>query len=218
MNRPVATALLVAMALYLAGSARAERLGRGSSLVLVGIDGHTGGFLLPGGPFRLIADEVGGELAYCRFLSDIWTLGLSGSYHVGGLRLAQNNPNGTPAYTDKIDTHSFTVRLGTDRFSFINNNVALYAGPGLFLTRGQAKEELTAAPPAVGGTAKSPYTTELGLNGRIGMYGRVVKRMALFGHIGHVLSHTSANDSGDHAKVSWWSSTFEGATGLAVDF
>ena len=101
--------LTVCLAATLVGAAHAERLGKGRSLVLVGIGGHTGEFTYPGdATFRLESGEVGGEIAYYRFLSDQWTLGISGGYHASGMKTDENNPNGTPLATDKLNTHSFT--------------------------------------------------------------------------------------------------------------
>jgi hypothetical protein len=217
----VAASLISAacLAASLAGPAHAERLGKGRSLVLVGIGGHTGEFVYPAGAQygRIESGEVGGELAYYRFLSDQWTLGISGGYHAGRMRIDENNPAGPPLGTETFNTHSFTVRIGGDRYAFIDDNVALYAGPGMLFTRGRAKSNLTLFPPTVGGgSSEGPNSTEVGLNGRIGMYARLRKGTALFGHIGQVLSRTSGEDSS--GKISWWSSTHEGSLGLALDF
>jgi hypothetical protein len=76
----------------------------------------------------------------------------------------------------------------------------------LVLTRGRWSEDVV----------EGPNTTELGFNGRIGMYARLSSRTGLFGHIGQVLSYTSGEDP--IGKVSWWSSTHEGSIGLALDF
>ena len=218
MNRSIVRSLLFLVIIaFVAFPARAERLGKGRSLVLFGVGGHRGEFVYLGGGFRYESGEVGGDVGYYRFLSDQWTLGISGGYHVGGVKTDEKNPNGTPFATDKFETHSFTVRLGGDRYAFIDDNVALYAGPGVVFTRGRVKDELTVNPPAVGGgTSEGPNTTEVGLNGRIGMYARLRNGVALFGHIGQVLSHASGENS--DGKLSWWSSTHEGSVGLAFDF
>jgi hypothetical protein len=218
MTRSIAIASLIGLALLLAGRAQADRLGKGRSLVFVGIGGHRGQFVYPGAPpLGTERDEVGGEIAYCRFLSAEWTLGVSGGYHAGREKIDENDLNGTHFATETFETHSFTARIGGDRYAFIDDNVALYAGPGMIFTRGRYKDNLTVIPPTVGGgTNQGPNATEVGLNGRIGMYARLGKGTALFGHIGQVLSRTSGKDSG--GKVSWWSSTPEGAVGLAFDF
>ena len=212
--------LTVCLSASFAGPVHAERLGKGRSLVLVGIGGHTGEFIFTNASSafaRFESGEVGGDLAYYRFLSDQWTLGISGGYHAGRVKNDENNPNGTPLGTETFDTHSFTMGIGGDRYAFIDDNVALYAGPGLFFTRGRAKYELTVRPPTLGGgTTEGPYATEVGLSGRIGMYARLGKGTALFGHIGQVLSRTSGEDPS--GKISWWSSTQAGSVGLALDF
>jgi hypothetical protein len=208
MFRSKATLLVIALGLLLAGPVRAERLVKGRSLVLVGIGGHTGEF---GSAFgaefgRFESGELGGDVGYYHFFSDHWTFGISGGYYAGQLKI-----EGLGTY----DTHSFTVRVGGDRYAFIDNDVALYAGPGVFLTRGRAKFEDTGTP-AAPRTLEGPISTEVGLNGRIGMYARFGKGIGLFGHIGQNLSHTSGEDS--TGKASWWSSTHEGSVGLAFDF
>ena len=87
----------------------------------------------------------------------------------------------------------------------------------MFFTRGRAKSEVTVRPPATGGgSSDGPDATEVGLNARIGMYARLGKCTALFGHIGQVLSRTSSKDA--TGKMSWWSSTQEGSLGVALDF
>jgi hypothetical protein len=209
----------VCLSASLAGTARAERPGKGRSLVEVGIGGHTGQFTYPGfgGLGRYPSDEVGGQLSYSRFLSEQWTLGISGGYHAG--RQKYENKGGGPVIpsTQTISTHSFTIRIGGDRYAFINDDVALYAGPGLFWTRGRSKSEVVLSPPTVGGGIdEGPDTNETGFNGRIGMYARLGTSVALYGHIGQNLSYASGKDSS--GKSSWWSSTHEGSVGLAFDF
>src|SRR5262245_22687781 len=66
MSRMLGTAILIGPAVPRAGSARADRLGKGRALVEIGIGGHS----VPNG-------ELGGQLGYFRFLSDQWTLGVS---------------------------------------------------------------------------------------------------------------------------------------------
>lgn len=214
MTRSIAITSLVGLALVLSGAARADRLGKGSSLVFGQLGGHRGEFVsvtpglsaagFPGSVFRNETGEVGGEIGYYRFLSDEWTLGFSGGYHASSMK---NDEAGFGSET--VDTHSFTVRIGGDRFAFIDDRAALYAGPGLFVTRGRwkSKEDFT---------IEGPDVTEVGLNGRIGMYARLGNGYGLVGHIGQVLSHASGKNS--IGKVSWWSSTHEGAVGMAFDF
>lgn len=215
MSRLLAAASHVSLAVCLAASfaapARGERLGKGRSLVQIGVGGHTGEFGYPGfvAIGRYQSGEVGGELAYFRFLSDQWTLGISGGYHAS--RFKGEDKGGGFFSSQTNSTHSFTVRIGGDRYAFINDDVALYAGPGVVWTRGRAKFEPVGFQPVEG-----PDTDEWGLNGRIGMYARLGKGMALYGHIGQVLSYASGEDS--TGKSSWWSSTHEGSVGLAFDF
>jgi hypothetical protein len=214
MSRLLAAASHVSLAVCLAalaGSARADRLGKGGSLVEVGIGGHTGQFTYPGsvGVSHIQSGEVGGELAYFRFLSDAWTLGISGGYHAS--RFKGESGVSSPFLDQTYSTHSFTVRIGGDRYAFINDDVALYAGPGVVWTRGRASFQSGSLQPIEGAD-----TDEWGLNGRIGMYARLGKSTALYGHIGQVLSYASGEDS--TGKSSWWSSTHEGSVGLAFDF
>lgn len=212
MPHAIAIAVLIGVSFLLVTPARADRLGKGRSLVTVGIGGHRGqfvsvlpGFLsFPGAVFRIESGEVGGEIGYHRFLSDQWTVGISAGYHVSRM-VAESSD-----LTETDRTHSFTVRIGGDRYAFIDDNVAVYAGPGIFFTRGRWKSE------AVDFTIEGPDATEIGFNGRIGMYARLGKGWALTGHIGQVLSRTSGEDP--VGKTNWWSSTSEGSAGLAMDF
>jgi hypothetical protein len=215
MSRLLATAsrvsIAVCFAASLAGSARADRLGKGHSMVEVGIGGHTGQFTYPGlvGLGRYESGEVGGQVSYFRFLSDAWALGFSGGYH--GSRMKEEDSGGSFANPTTISTHSYTIRIGGDRYAFINDDVALYAGPGLFWTRGRVKTEVEGF-----GSSEGPDANERGFNGRIGMYARLGKGTALYGHIGQVLSYASGEDAS--GRSSWWSSTHEGSVGLAFDF
>jgi len=192
--------------------ARAERPGKGHSLVHVALSGHRGQFVFviqpilgfPGAVGAFERSEVGGEFGYSRFLSDEWTLGISGAYHASRERSEQSG------YTLTDDSHSFTARVGADRYAFIDDNVALCAGPGATFTRGRSKVDDSFI------TDEDPDATEIGLDGRIGMYARLGKGWAFIGHVGQVLSRTSGKAS--FGKISWWSSTPEGALGLAFDF
>jgi len=192
------TAILIGLAVSLAGSARADRLGKGRSLVEIGIGGHS----VPNG-------ELGGQLGYFRFLSDQWTLGVSGGYYANRTKF-ESNPS-----TQTFNAHSFTIRVGGDRYAFINDDVALYAGPGVLWTRGHDKTEFDAGPP-VGSLTVEADTDVVGFNGRIGMYARLSRSTALYGHVGQVLSHSSREGGG--TKTSSWSNSLEGSVGLAFDF
>jgi len=175
----------------------------------MGIGGHTGQFVsvipplptagFPGAAFREAFGEIGGEIAYDRFLSDQTTLGISGSYHAGSMSVEEFGRTATSS------THSFTVRVGGDRFSFIDDRVAIYAGPGVFFRRGRWKSK------AVDTTTEGPDATELGLNGRIGVYA-----LGLFVQVGQNFSHPSGRALGE--ELSWWSGSPEGSLGLAFDF
>ena len=113
---------------------------------------------------------------------------------------------------EKFTSSSFNVRIGGDRYAFLNDDVALYAGPGLLYWRGHAEYEGF----GLGFDGRWPDVTQVGLNGRIGMYARLAGHSALFGHIGQVIARNSASDTpGDNT---WWTNHFEGSVGLAVDF
>jgi hypothetical protein len=196
----------------LSGTAQAERLGRGSSLLLVGIGGHRGEFVaflpplpslsFPGSLSRYETGEIGGEIAYYRFVSDRWTIGVSGGYHASSRKTEVE-------LSEVTDTHSFTARIGSDRYAFIDDNVALFAGPGVFFRRGR----WSSTDPVV--DIDGPDATETGLNGRIGVYARVHEGWALFGFTGYVLSYTSGKN--EIGKISWWGSTNEGSMGIAFE-
>src|SRR5262245_16985211 len=145
MSCHISIVCVVAVTLLFADPARAERMGKGRSLVLVTIGGHTGQFIsvipplpaagFPGLVLREESGEIGGEIAFNRFISDETTLGISGSYYAGTMK----TENGGFAVTS--NTHSFSVRVGGDRFAFIDDHVAIYAGPGLFFRRGRWTSE-----------------------------------------------------------------------------
>jgi len=216
MNRFVAMSTAVCIASIVSTAAQADRLGKGGSLILVGISGHTGEFASPLGAFFLPfeSSQVGGSLAYGHFINDQWSVGIAGSYYVGREKA---NPNSAPLQTATYDTHSFSVRVGGDRYAFIDDNVGVYTGPGVFVTQGRAKEVVTVSPPAVGGgTSQGANSTGFGLDWRIGMYARLRKGTALYAYLGEALAYTSGKDQ--TGKVSWWSSSPEGSLGLAFDF
>ena len=86
MPRPIATASLMVLALLLAGPAHAERLGKGRSLVLVGISGHRGQFVSPGSGISsyIESGEVGGDRD--RGQTPVVTIADSGGGRLGGGR------------------------------------------------------------------------------------------------------------------------------------
>ena len=61
-----------------------------------------------------------------------------------------------------------------------------------------------------------PDVDQIGLDGRIGMHASLSTRVGLFGHIGQVLGSNSSDQGG--VKVTWWSSSPEGAVGLSLNF
>lgn len=211
--------------LVLASPASAERLGKGRSVVSVGMSGHRGQFIqlagLVGSPEYLAvngpgdAGEVGGEAALARFLNDHWTIGLDLGYHASREKTGDQAPFYINA--DIFRTQSWTLRIGSDRYVLIDDGMALYAGPGVFVTQGRETFELT-QPSAGGGIRVGPYSAEYGLNGRIGMYARLVGRSSLCAHIGQSFSHTSARAATSNKTWEWWSSAPEGAFSLAFDF
>jgi hypothetical protein len=198
--------VLLTMAVCLfASSAAAARLTKGNTVLWLGLNGNDAQLLNPsGGP--LSEGELGLHVALNHFLSDAWTIVLSGGFDAGRLKL---EPVG--GGEDKLSSTSFNVRLGGDRYAFINDDVALYAGPGILFWKGHGKFQ---APP--GPDQTWPDVTQIGLNGRIGMYARLASHAALFGHIGQVIATNSGDDSGD--KWTWWTNHHEGTVGLAFDF
>src|SRR5689334_12969779 len=107
MSRSLALASLIGLSLLLAAPAHADRIGKGHTLIFMGIGGHIGEFVGPG-PFRDESGEVGGQLAYNRFLTDHWTVALAGSYHASQFKTDRNNASGTPLDTETLTTHSYT--------------------------------------------------------------------------------------------------------------
>ena len=204
MRRP-ASAVLVLVCLV-ASTAHADRLAKGRNVLWVGLNGNAAQLLNPaGGPYE--GSELGVHVALNRFVSDAWTIALSGGFDAGNTKFEPSAGGGTI----KLTSTSFDVRFGGDRYAFINDDVALYAGPGILVWKGHGKFE---NPPAADQTF--PDVTQVAFNGRIGMYARISGHTALFGHIGQVLGMNSGDDS--TGKYTWWSNHHEGSVGLAVDF
>jgi hypothetical protein len=219
MSRVLAMAAVTCLVLYSVADAQADRLGKGRSLLSVGVAGHTGQFISPYGAFYFpyTSSEVGGSLAYSRFLSDQWTVAIAGTFYIGRARLDQNNPNGSPLATETLATHTFQGRVGTDRFAFFDDNIGLFTGPGLFVFQSRAKDEDQVHPPTVGGgTNQGPDATGIGIDWRIGVHARMSGGTAFEAHVGEGLAYAWGKDS--NGKVSWWSSNPEGALGLAFSF
>lgn len=204
--RRLASATL-ALVCLLASTAHADRLAKGRTVLWVGLNGNTAQLLLPGGGPPYEGSELGVHVALNRFLSDAWSVVLSGGFDAGNTKFAPTGGSGDVKETST----SFNVRFGGDRYAFINDDVALYAGPGILFWKGHGKFE---NPPAA--DQKFPDVTQIALNGRIGMYARISGHTALFGHIGQVLAMNSGDDT--PGKYTWWSNHHEGSVGLAFDF
>jgi len=204
----------------LAPAAGAARLGTGKSVVWLGLNGNqtqlvgpttglfdpTTGQIVTGQRFE--EGEVGLHAAYSYFLSDAWTLVLSGGFDVGHETF---EPKQGPKQV--LSSFSWNARVGFDRYAFINDDVALYAGPGVLFWDGSAEFD-GSRDPAI--DIEWPETHQVGFNGRVGMYARFAPHYALFGHLGQVIAHNIAKD--DSGKNTWWSNHHEGSVGLAVDY
>jgi len=216
MRGVVVLILMVGMCLS-ATPAGAERLSRGSSVVWIGLNGNQAqlvGFgFARGVPIERPA--LGVHVAFNRFLSDHWTMAVSGGFDAGSsnFKYASSYPNPTLAGTEeKFSSRSFNLRIGGDRYAFINDDVAVYAGPGLMFWRGSAKYEGF----GFGVDGRWANVTQLGFNGRMGLYARLRGHTALFGHVGQVLARNTDDDSA--GKNTWWTNHHEGSVGLAVAF
>jgi hypothetical protein len=200
----------LAFASACAPSAFAAKLAKGNSVIWVGLNGNRSHILTPPASLSSLGEEneLGLHLAWSYFLSDAWAGVISGGSNFGGQEF-------TPASgtEKKYSSSSYNVRLGFDRYAFINDAVALYAGPGLLYWKGKAEDTNLLTP---GVTTTWPDVTEWAFNGRIGMYARMGTRYGLFGHIGQTIGSNSGEDPA--GKVSWWSSHHEGSVGLAIDF
>ena len=117
------TLALAGIGLIMAPLAHAERIGRGHSLICIGINGYTAQLI--SSPLSIQdGAEIGVKAAYSYFFSDAWTVVASGGVATGKRRLEVPT---VPPF--KYASHSWNVRLGLDRYAFINDEVALYAGP-----------------------------------------------------------------------------------------
>lgn len=193
----VSTLVLVSMSTTSAG---ATHLGKGNSMYWVGLNGSRAQIA----DDNLVLepeDEVGVHLAASYFLTDAWTGIVSGGFDAARIR---TEPASGPEF--KESSRSWNIRFGFDRYAFINDEVALYAGPGVLYWTGHGAET---------GSPDYPDVTQVGLNGRIGMLAHFAPRWALFGHIGQVIATNSAKQSGD--KLTWWSSSHEGSVGLSYN-
>jgi hypothetical protein len=210
--------LMLALGLCaMAGDVEAASLAKGSSVVWLGLNGNVAQLVGPATPHAVVTEspEFGVHVAYNHFLSDAWTLALSGGYDIGRRRFKYSDSYAIPSLAgteEKFTSESFNVRVGGDRYAFINDNVALYAGPGLQFWKGHGKYEGFGL--GVDGTWAD--VTQIGFNGRIGMYARFGGHSGLFGHIGQVIARNSDDDT--PGKNTWWSNHHEGSVGLAFDF
>lgn len=209
-SRLTASIAVVLVVLAVVPAAHAARLGRGNSVVWIGLLGNKAQLIGPttGAANIYEADEIGLEVAYSRFLSDAWAGVVSGS--VGAGREAFTPTGGSE---EKATSRSYAARVGLDRYAFIDDKVALYAGPGLLYWSGRAKYANSGIPNFDGDW---PRVKQFGFNGRLGMYARLGAHSGLFGHIGQVLATNSAD--GTPGKNTWWTMHHEGSVGLALDF
>ncbi|HKQ58564.1 MAG TPA: hypothetical protein VJY35_11915 [Candidatus Eisenbacteria bacterium] len=211
MSSRVTAAMVVALlALALAPGAHAQKLQKGSTVVWIGVHGNKAQLIGPttGAANIYEADEIGVHVAFSRFLSDQWAGVLSGSFAKGREAFTP-----TAGSEEKETSTSYSARLGFDRYAFIDDNVAIYAGPGLLYWSGRAKYEGSGIPSLDGDW---PRVKQFGFNGRLGMYARLGSRAGLFGHIGQVLATNSADEA--PGKNTWWTMHHEGSVGLAFDF
>ena len=190
--------------------ARAAKLAKGNREIWVGLNGNRSHILTPPAALSSLGEEneVGVHVAGSYFLTDAWAGVLSLGYDLGRQKFAPAAGN-----DQKFESDSWNVRLGFDRYAFINDEVALYAGPGIMYWKGKAKDINLTSP---GVTTRWPDVTEWAFNGRLGMYARLGAHYGLFGHIGQVIGENSGDDAA--GKVTWWTSHHEGSVGLALDF
>ena len=202
--------VLAALALsILPALASAERLAAGKSVIWAGLNGNradlVGPRFTPGAIFE--TGELGLHLAYSYFLSDAWSVVASGGFDVGS---SQFKPASGPTYRESMN--SWNLRLGFDRYAFINDDVALYAGPGFLFWRGHGEGDGSGDPIV---DQAWPTVRQLALNGRLGMYACFAPHYALFGHIGQVIGANSMKNG--NGRITWWTGHHEGSVGLAVD-
>jgi len=207
-TRTIVLLLALVGASVCAAPVAAAKLAKGNSVVWVGLNGNRSHIVsLPVGINSLGEEnEVVLHLGYSHFLSDAWACVVSGCLDVGSQKF---EPAAGGEATFK--SNSYNVRLGLDRYAFINDEVAIYAGPGILYWSGDSKYK------SGGPEITWPRVKEVAFNGRLGLYARLGSRYGLFGHIGQVIGTNSAKDGAGN-KVSWWSSHNEGSVGLALDF
>jgi hypothetical protein len=210
MKRWLGAMLLILAASAIHGEARAAHPSAGNSMIWVGLNGNQAQLVGPttGAGANFESGELGVHGAYSWFASNQWTVCVSGGYDTGS---DQFEPPSGPK--QKFSSTSYNVRFGGDRYAWIGDDAALYAGPGLLYWHGRGKYVGSGTPSF---DTDWTATDQVGLNGRIGMWARLSGHTALFGHVGQVLAHNSAKDSS--GKNTWWSNHHEGSVGLAFDF
>jgi hypothetical protein len=212
MRRKFVALVAVVAALLLPHSARSDRLGKGNSMLWFGFNGNKSQLVGPttGSVNEYEDNELGAHLACHHFVSDEWTVSLSGGVDVGRVQYRPSNP---ASAVETYSSRSWNVRVGGDRFAFINDRAAVYAGPGLVYWSGQAKYSGSGNPLI---DLEWPRVSQIGFNGRIGMYASISNRTALFGHIGQVIARNTASDA--KGKNIWFTNHNEGSVGLSFEF
>jgi hypothetical protein len=212
MRRSIVALVAMVGALLLPHSASCDRLGKGNSMFWLGFNGNKSQLVGPttGSVNEYEDNELGAHLAYHHFVSDEWTVSLSGGVDYGRVQYRPSNPAST---VETYSSRSWNARVGGDRFAFINDRAAFYAGPGLVYWSGQAKYAGSGNPLI---DLDWPRVNQIGFNGRIGMYASITQRTALFGHIGQVIARNTASDS--KGKNIWFTNHNEGSVGLSFEF
>ena len=212
MRRMSVAVLALVTVLVFPEPAHSERLGKGNSMFWLGFNGNKTQLVGPStGSVNEYEDgELGVHLAYHHFTGEEWTVSLSGGTDIGRV---QFRPATVGAAVETYTSRSWNVRFGADRFAFINDRAAIYAGPGLLYWSGQA-EYAGSGDPLI--DLKWPRVSQIGMNGRIGMYASISGRTALFGHIGQVIARNTASDS--KGRNIWFTNHNEGSVGLSYEF
>ena len=206
-TRTIVLLLALVAASVCAAPVAAAKLAKGNSVVWVGLNGNRSHIVSTPVSLATLGEEneAGLHVGYSYFLSDAWAGVVSGGFDVGSQKFEP-----AAGGEDTFKSNSYNVRLGLDRYAFITDAVAVYAGPGILYWSGDSKYK-------TGGVETTwPRVKEVAFNGRLGLYARLGSRYGLFGHVGQVIGTNSADDAA--GKVTWWSSHHEGSVGLAFDF
>ncbi len=186
--------------------AHADHPDKGNSIVWLGVHGDRAQLTVESASGFFEYGEVGVDAAFNHFVTDHWTVVLSGD--VSGSSVSFDATGGAQA---KSTGTSWDVRFGGDRWAFINDDVAIYAGPSVRYWQGHVTDDDGAGTKITG-----PDVKQIALNGRMGFWTRLGSHYGLYGHIGQVIGYnTSDLDTG---RLKWWSSHHEGSVGLAFDF